>query len=222
MRQKMYKKKLAAQKLVGLALVVLGVIGAFQSCGPGMLYTTSENSAPQPLIGHETKVEIASTQARLADHNLVASTLSSIFGQTADVTAVIAAEILAHSSIFGGRCDSYRGDCAGDINGPYVPSLAANSVLREAHKIRACDQILELASGAGLKTAMGQIAGATLAQSPTDATLAEAYVLFYPGQTISETSINALKSVLPLSTSAPIQWKLVLTVLCHDPNWELP
>lgn len=209
--------------LACVLLVVFMVAGSFQACSPGVLATSASSlSVPEPQVGHAVAQELPGAQPRLGDHGFMASSFTSIFGTNADVMAIVKNEIESHISIFGGRCDRYRGNCASDVTGEYIPALGSNSVLREAYKIRACDEILELPSHAGLSDALTQISGAQISSSPTDTTITSAYALFFPGLLIPEQNLIVYKWVVSRSTDPLTQWKLLLTVLCHDPNWEIP
>jgi hypothetical protein len=225
MYKQKYLNRLAFKSATGILLGSM-LLAFFQGCN--VMSGFSGSSLPRldsQVLSSNSDVftgALLNAQPRLGDRNFVASTLSAVFGNNANVTGIITGEVRSQVVIFGGRCDDNQGDCYGNTEGAYIGALPVASILREARKIRACDRILALPDNAGLNNALSLIYK-DQPVGPVDAkNISVAYELFSPGRTLSaKLAADLVASVSDVSESTN-QWIAALTALCHDPSWETP
>jgi hypothetical protein len=209
--------------------VLLGttMLAFFQGCNvlSGFSGSAMRDRANSTLNSTDNRIftgALAGSQPRLGDRNFIASTLSGVFGKNAQVANIILAEVTSQVVIFGGRCDLNQGDCYGNPEGAYVASLPITSILREARKIRACDQILSLADNAGLNNALSLVFQSEPVAAVTAKTVSTAFELFSPGHTLNSGIADELAQSVSGLPEPSSQWIAIFTALCHDPGWETP
>jgi hypothetical protein len=168
----------------------------------------------------------------MGNREYVTSALKQIFtpsGNETSLDSILSLEVRGQLGIFGGACNLYSSagltDCGLqtigqtdtlDINAAFTQS---SSTLREARRLRACDQIVD--RGDALSAALAKIPGATTLAVPTDAQIDGAYELFYMGQRVSSEVHSALAAIAANADDGVEAWQLIFYTLCTSPGWQV-
>ena len=142
---------------------------------------------------------------------------------------------LSKRDIWGGPCDIYdmsendRGMLEYPIRHCHFNSSSINtsmvvgpSVVRDAFRIRACEEIINL--NASITHALDK-AGLNPDSENTRENIKKVYSLFFPARPQSGDTFNAvidsLAEVYNSSEDSFEGWRFILLVLCYDPSWQI-
>jgi hypothetical protein len=199
---------------------------------------TSSGPAPAPLsdAGIVVPPEVIPPQAELTlgDRGYIDSVLKEIFtptGQEPDLDVILKAEIRASIGVFGGSCNVYSSvglsDCTQQVKEQLTTldvgaaARQPTSAAREARRIRACEQIVDLPSA--MQAAVAKIPSASLDTPPSGGQIAQAFDLFYPGQPLPKDAQDALAALVADEAATPgASWQLLMLTLCQSPGWQIP
>jgi len=171
-------------------------------------------------------VEVNGT--RIGTREYVASVFENVFGESAEVSAIIDILVVKNITIFGGSCDNYNtSKCplttgrarfdASETPAAYPP--------REGLRVRACEEITNLDS------AISYVVGEHLdipsvSTEPSEVAVRKLYSIFYPGQ---DPSSEVVDSLLAIATDAKQRsyptkdsWRFIILTLCLSPDWQVP
>jgi hypothetical protein len=203
----------------------------------GWVGTTSGPApAPVPDAGIVVPPAVIPPQAELTlgDREYIDSVLKEIFtptGQEHDLDAILKAEIRASIGVFGGTCNVYSSAGLSDCSAQDKSQLSTvdvgaaarqpSSAAREARRIRACEQIVDLPSA--MQAAVAKIPSASLDTPPSAPQIAAAFDLFYPGQNLPSDTQDALAALVEGELATPgASWQLLMLTLCQSPGWQIP
>ncbi len=210
------------------------------SCGEKSLLDFDPNTVTTVI---EPQNSITQVNANMANRTYVSSVLKSAFYHGSLPNAAILSQIdwgvISRSSDFGGPC-TFNDDDAfcnpNQLNNVYIPMMAGSSTGRQGFKVRVCENLV------GINDAVYNfVENAKENSSISTDPLEQAYMVFYPGQTlqplISEHLLRLLVSAsneiggesftestivvdLNNTTSQFQGWKYVALTLCISNGWE--
>jgi hypothetical protein len=133
--------------------------------------------------------------------------------------------VVTRPAQYGASCnpyDSYSGrDCGGDIANSSLPMSTDASTLRESYRLQFCQNVLGYDQAV---TAVLEKIDRT-AIAPDANSIGQIYLLFYRGQDVNPSVVNALVdldrtlAVKPESTMD--RWRAVILQICESPGWQM-